>query len=81
MITKKLILLEDITINTKFNLDSVDVKIPAGEDNPEINVSIKDLSYEVTNMSLFEYEYVLKSITRETKRFSKVSTRKCKQRI
>lgn len=49
-------------MNTKFNLGSVEVKVPAGEYNPEINVAIKDVSYEVTDLSLTEYGAVFKGI-------------------
>lgn len=52
-------------MNTKFNLGSIEVKVPAGEFNPEINVAIKDISYEVTDMSLTEYGAVLKTLLSE----------------
>lgn len=49
-------------MNTKFNLGSVVVRIPSGNDNPEINVSIEDISFEVEDMSLTEYGSVLKTL-------------------
>lgn len=52
-------------MNTKFNLGSIEVKVPQTEDTPEINISIKDMSYEVTDMSLTEYGSVFKSIFTE----------------
>jgi hypothetical protein len=52
-------------MNTKFNLGAIEIKIPAGESNPEINFALKDMSYEVTDMSLTEYAGVLKVIFSE----------------
>lgn len=54
-------------MNAKFNLGNVSVSIPAGDLNPEINVSISDVSYEITDMSLTEYGSVLKSVLGEVR--------------
>jgi hypothetical protein len=58
-------LLEETKMNTKFNIGSIEIKVPAGEDNPEINMSLKEMSYEVTDLSLTEYGSVLKSVLSE----------------
>lgn len=52
-------------MNTNFKLGSFDVKIPAGDCNPEINVSLKDVSIEVTDLSLTEYAGVMKTLISE----------------
>lgn len=57
-------------MNAKFNLGNISVSIPAGDLNPEINVSISDVSYEVTDMSLTEYGSVLKSLMTEVRSFA-----------
>jgi hypothetical protein len=62
----KLILWRNTIMQTKFNLGSIDVKVPAGADNPEINISFKDVSFEVNDLSLTEYGMVLKSLITET---------------
>lgn len=52
-------------MNTKFNLGTLEVKIPAGECNPEINVALKEVTFEVTDLSLTEYAGVMKTIISE----------------
>lgn len=49
----------------KFNLGAIDLNIPAGEQNPEIRLEMKDISYEVDDLSLTEYGSVLKGIVAE----------------
>jgi acetylglutamate synthase len=54
-----------MTMNVKFNLEAIEVNIPAGEYNPEINVALKGLTYEVTDMSLTEYTQLWKMLITE----------------
>jgi hypothetical protein len=49
-------------MNQKFNLGSFEVKVSAGESNPEINLAVKDITVEVTDLSLTEYATVLKTM-------------------
>lgn len=49
-------------MNTSFKIGSLVVRVPVGKDNPEINVSLEEISFEVTDMSLTEYATVLKTL-------------------
>jgi len=40
----------EIKMQMKFHVGSVEVRIPSNEYTPEINVSLKDISYEVSNV-------------------------------
>jgi hypothetical protein len=52
-------------MNLKFNLGTVDVNVPAGEMNPEMNLAIRDVTYEITDLSLTEYGAVIKTVVCE----------------
>jgi hypothetical protein len=54
-------------MNSKFNLGSVELKIPANDHTPEINLSVKDISYEVSDMSITEYAGFMKTVITEVK--------------
>ena len=49
-------------MNIKLNLESIEVNIPKGEFNPEINAALKGFSYEVTDLSLTEYTQLWKML-------------------
>lgn len=52
-------------MNVKFQLEAVELKVQESEHNPEFNVTLKGLTYEVTDMSLTEYIQLWKMLITE----------------
>lgn len=65
-------------MNIKLNLGEIDINLQEGDVTPSGSVKLKDISYEVTDLSLTEYGSVLKGLLTEAsgilKDFSKIQS-------